>query len=106
MPPKTNELVVSAMRVGAKIVDNAIANVQSIFGKSISPLMNMMADTNNDELKNTPIVKYLPELTDAAKLGSAAIALLNQVRKDNIRNELGFPASQLCTWATPVGDGH
>ncbi len=45
---------------------------------------------------------HLDELTDANCIVTMSFAYMVQVRKDLVRNALGYPISKFCTWETPT----
>ncbi len=47
---------------------------------------------------------HLATMTDATCLITMSFASLTQVRKELVRNSLGFPIAKFCTWETVVGE--
>ncbi len=43
------------------------------------------------------------ELTDLVNMQIMSFTYLSQVRKELVRNALGYPLAKFCTWDTPVG---
>ncbi len=50
-----------------------------------------------------PTENHLEGLMDAVRLLSMSFASSNQVRKEAIRNAMGFPLARFCNWETTVG---
>ena len=101
--PKTNDVVWDSMKKGPQVVDASIQKVQTVLAKALVPVIHMVNDIGSGKTENKPVSEYLTPLTDVFRLGSAAFSLLNQTRKDVIRNDLGYPTSKICSWKYKVG---
>ena len=102
--PKTNDVVWDSMKKGPQVVDASIQKVQTVLAKTLVPIIHMVNDIGSGKTENKPVSEYLTPLTDVFRLGSAAFSLLNQTRKDVIRNDLGYPTSKICSWKYKVGE--
>ena len=45
---------------------------------------------------------HMQKISDIVRGLSAAFSILSQARKENVRNDLGFPMAKLCGWDTKV----
>ena len=102
--PKTNDCIWEAMKRGPQVTDASVQKVQTKLSKALVPIINMVDDIGSGKGTTKPVADYLDQLTDAFRLGSAAFSLLNQARRDIIRNDLGYPTSKICNWKFKVGD--
>ena len=104
--PKTNDIIWEKMNKGPQIVDAGMQKVQTIMSKAMVPIVNMVSGIGDGTLKDTPLQDYLTPLTDVMRLGFAAFSLMNQSRRDVIRNDMKYPINKLCHWKYPVGQEH
>ena len=102
--PKTNDAIWEAMKRGPQVTDASMQKVQTVLSKALVPIINLVDDIGSGKGTTKPVADYLNQLTDAFRLGSAAVSLLNQARRDIICNGLGYPTSKICKWKFKVGD--
>ncbi len=99
--PKTNPEVWEALNKGAQIVDLSVQKIQALQVAAMGVLLRLIDQIGNDSAGMTE--SHLEEITDANRIISMSFASMLQVRKDLIRNAMGFPLGKFCTWETPVG---
>ena len=76
-----------------KVQNMQVAGLSALFS-IIESLGNNIGDLNQDQLQ---------ALTDANIMACMGFSSMNQIRKDLIRNALGYPVAKFCTWDTRVG---
>ena len=99
--PRTNPEVWDELRPQHRVLDGHMQRSQGLLSSALSASINMLDQIGNGvggELEN-----HLPEISDIIRALSAAFSNLNQARKDNVRIDLAFPTSLICSWDTPVG---
>ncbi len=99
--PKTNNDVWDLMHKGNQVVDAATQRVQRLMAHGLSVILGIIDQIGRDQGGTTE--SHLQELTDATRLMTMGFSSLTQVRKELIRNSLGFPLAKFCGWDTPVG---
>ncbi len=99
--PRTNTEVWDNMSRGNQVVDNATQRIQSLQVHALSAILSIInaIGTGNGGLSES----HLGTLTDATRMLTMSFSSLLQVRKELIRNSLGFPLAKFCTWETVVG---
>ncbi len=99
--PRTNTEVWEILPRGQQVTDNATQRVQAMQVHALSALLSIINQigSGNGGMTET----HLSTLTDATRLITMSFANLTQVRKELIRNSLGFPLAKFCTWDTVVG---
>ena len=102
--PKTDEFAHNKLGKGPKVVDGLIQKIQTVMSKALVPLMHEISDMGDGVATQRSEADRLKQMTDAARLISAAFNLASQARKEVIRNNLKFPLNQLCNWSHSVGD--
>ncbi len=99
--PKTNPDVWELLNKGHQIVDSSTQRVQSLQVGVMSAVTRMVDAITNDTAG--PLSDYAQELTDVVTMHVMSFNYLSQIRKDVIRNALGYPLAKFCAWDTPVG---
>ena len=82
-------------------MDNGTQKVQKMMAHALSVILNIINQIGEGQADMTEV--HLQELTDATRILTMGFSNLNQVRKELIRNSLGFPMAKFCSWETPVG---
>ena len=98
--PCTNKSVWKDLSKGATIVDGQIQKVQTILGRALTILLKLIDEIGSGRGGSSD--DHLRVLSDAMRCTTASFSMLNQTRKDVIRNDQWEPMSQLCTWDAPV----
>ncbi len=98
--PKTNTEVWEALPKGVQVVDATVQRIQSLQAAALSIILRIIDQIGNDTAGITE--SHLDELTDANRIVTMSFAYMVQVRKDLVRNALGYPISKFCTWETPT----
>ena len=93
MPPKSH--VVPALMV------LAVQRVQSLQVNALSSIILIIEEICKEEAG--PTEDHLDALMDAVRLMSMGFSSCNQVRKESIRNALGYPLARFCNWEFTVG---
>ena len=99
--PKTNEDVYELMDKGPIIVDTSVQKNQLLLSKVLIILTQLFEAFDTDT--RVMVRDHQEALEDALKMLISCFSGLNQVRKDVIRNNMGYPLSKMCTWEIPVG---
>ena len=99
--PKTNVEVWELLHPGVKIVDASVQKIQSIQVAGLSAILKLL-DNYGKDIGNLD-EDQLQQLTDATNMACMAFSSMNQIRKDLIRNALGFPIAKFCVWDSVVG---
>ena len=89
------------MHKGVQIVDHSLQRLQTLQDSALLIILRIIDQIGTGNAGLTE--EHLRELTDANRLVTMTFTSANQVRKDLIRNALGFPLGKFCTWETPVG---
>ncbi len=99
--PRTNPEVWENLHRGTQMLDNQVQRVQLLQVNALSVILRIIDEigTNRGGLTES----HLEELTDANRMLSMGFSSLNQVRKEAIRNAMGYPLAKMCGWDTPVG---
>ncbi len=100
--PRTNPEVWELMSRGAQVADNATQRVQLMQAHALSSILEVINAVGNNTGGQTE--DHLNTMTDATRLITMSFASLTQVRKELVRNSLGFPIAKFCSWETPVGE--
>ncbi len=101
MVPKTNTEVWDLLPRGYQVADNGTQRVQTMQVHALSALLAIINEIGNGNGGTTE--SHLERLTDATRLLTMSFASLTQVRKELIRNSLGYPLAKFCTWENVVG---
>ncbi len=99
--PNTDQEVWENLDKGSQIADLGVQRSQSMQMTALSSILriiNAIGDGNAGLAED-----HLQILTDATRMITSSVSSLNQVRKDTIRNCMGWPIARLCNWKTPVG---
>ncbi len=99
--PKTNPEVWELMPRGYQVADNYTQKVQQILAHALSAILEIITAIGSDTGGSTE--SHLRTLTDAQRLVTMGFSWLTQIRKELIRNCLGFPIAKFCTWESLVG---
>ncbi len=99
--PNTGQDVWDNLDKGAQITDLGIQRSQGMQAAALSAILRIIHAIGNGTAGVTE--DHLQGLTDATRMITSSFSSLNQVRKDNIRNCMGWPIARLCDWKTPVG---
>ena len=99
--PKTNTEVWELLNKGVTIVDSSVQKIQSIQLAGLAALLRIIESVGNQTGDMTE--EQLQEMTDATIMTCMAFSGMHQIRKDLIRNALGYPVAKFCTWDTRVG---
>ncbi len=99
--PRTNTEVWDNLNHGYQTVDVGAQKVQSLQAGALTAIIRVIEEI----CKGTagPTESHLVELMDAVRLMCMAFASLSQVRKESIRNALGYPLAHFCNWDNIVG---
>ncbi len=99
--PKTNTEIWELMPRGTQVADNSVQKIQSVQVHALSALLAIIdaIGTGNGGCTET----HLTTLTDLTRLITMSFTSLTQVRKELIRNSMGFPVAKFCMWDTIVG---
>ncbi len=89
------------MNKGVQIVDLSVQRLQALQVAALSVILRIIDQIGSDSAGMTE--SHLEELTDANRLVTMSFAYMVQVRKDLVRNAMGFPVAKFCNWETPVG---
>ena len=100
--PRTNPKVWDLMNRGAQVADNATQKVQALQTHALSALLGIINAVGSNLGGATE--DHLETMTDATRLLTMSFASLTQVRKELVRNCLGYPIAKYCTWETAVGE--
>ena len=98
--PKTNKDVWEELRPGYRIADGQVQRVQGLLAAMLSISLRMMDAVGTGD--GGSLEQHLPQISDIVRGISASFSQLHQVRKETIRNDLGFPTGKFCSWDTPV----
>ncbi len=101
MTPRTDEEVYERLAKGQQIVDQAVQRAQTLQAAALTSLLLIIDNVGSD--KGRSAEDNLEDITNATRLITMSFGGLLQVRKEVIRNALGWPIARLCDWATPVG---
>ncbi len=99
--PKTDIEVFERLTKPQQIVDAAVQKVQSLQASALSSLLMVIDAVGSGTAGSTE--SQLEAITSATRLITMGFGGLHQVRKECVRNALGWPMARLCDWATPVG---
>ncbi len=99
--PRTNPEVWEHLHRGTQMVDGQIQRVQLLQVNALSVILRIIDEIGTNRAGLTE--SHLEELTDANRMVTMSFACLNQVRKEAIRNAMGFPLAKFCGWDVPVG---
>ncbi len=99
--PKTNADIWELLNRGVQIVDSTTQRVQNLQVSSLAVLVRIVDQIGGDEAG--ACADHVTELSDAVTMMVMGFSYLSQVRKELIRNALGYPLAKFCTWDTPVG---
>ncbi len=99
--PDTNKDVWELLKRGAQIVDSKTQTAQHL----IIATLSVMAKLNDKIASGTAgtCSDHDVELSDVVTMLVMGQSYLNQVRKELVRNALGYPIAKFCTWDTPAG---
>ncbi len=78
---------------GQQVADTATQRIQSFLAHGISAVIKIISAIGTDEGGSTET--HLQSLTDANCFLTMSFTTLSQVRKELIRNSLGFPLTKL-----------
>ncbi len=82
-------------------MDSNVQRTQSLLAHALSAILGIINEIGSGTAGLTE--SHLQTLTDANRLVTFSFSSLIQVRKELIRNALGFPIVKLCSWDFPVG---
>ncbi len=99
--PNTNKDVWELMNRGVQIVDSSTQKVQNLLVSVLAVLTRLLDNICNDTAGDC--ADHVTELSDSVLMGVMGFTYLSQIRKECIRNALGYPLARFCTWDTPVG---
>ena len=99
--PRLNNEVWELLRKGSVIVDSLLQKIQGLLSKAISIVLGIVDKIGSENGGNTE--DHLMDLSNCLRFLGATFSLLNQVRKDIVRNDVGDPIARLCNWETAVG---
>ncbi len=99
--PKTDVEVYERMAKPQQIVDHGLQRVQSLQAAALTSLLLVIDAVGSGTAGSTE--SQLEAITGATRLITMGFGGLHQVRKDCVRNALGWPIARLCDWSTPVG---
>ncbi len=99
--PRTNPEVWDMLNRGQQVADNGAQRVQSLMAHALSAIIEVINQIGSGTAGLTE--EHLQTLTDANRLVTMGFSSMSQIRKELIRNALGYPLGKLCTWETPVG---
>ncbi len=99
--PNTNRDVWEIMNRGAQIVDSTTQKVQNLLVSVLSIETKLMDSICSDTAG--ACADHMKELSDTVTMGVMGFCYLSQIRKEIIRNAMGYPLARFCTWDTPVG---
>ncbi len=99
--PRTNAEIWDNLNREQQTVDMATQRVQALQANAMTAIIRIIDAICRD--KAGPTEAHLQELMDAVRLISMSFSLMKQVRKEAIRNAMGYPLARYCNWETPVG---
>ncbi len=99
--PKTNPDIWELLQRGVQIVDSTTQRVQNLQVSSLSVLVKLVDQIGGDVAGSC--ADHVKELSDAVTMLVMGFTYMSQIRKELIRNALGYPLAKFCTWDTPVG---
>ncbi len=101
MVPQTDREVYENMDKGAQIADQAVQHSQRLQAHALSAILRVLNAIGHGNAGMTH--EHTRLLTDATRLISGSFTSGHQIRRDIIRNSMGWPLARLCDWRTPVG---
>ncbi len=99
--PRTNPEVWENLHRGVQMVDSQVQRTQLLQVNAMSVILRIIDEIGTNTAGMTEA--HLTKLTDANRMVTMSFSCLNQVRKELIRNAMGFPLAKFCSWDTPVG---
>ncbi len=99
--PRTNTEVWDLLSRGYQVADNSTQRIQLLQVHALSAILSIINAIGTGNGGTTE--SHLGTLTDATRMLTMSFSSLTQVRKELIRNSLGFPLAKFCTWDTVVG---
>ncbi len=99
--PKTNPEVWEQLNKGVQIADLSVQKLMSLQAAALSIILKIIDQIGTDSAGLTE--SHLRELTDANRIVTMSFTNMMQVRKDLIRNAMGYPLAKFCSWDTAVG---
>ncbi len=99
--PKTNADVWELLQRGVQIVDSTAQRVQHLQVAALSAVVKIVDQIGADTAGQC--VDHVQEMSDMVTILVMSFSYLSQIRKELIRNALGYPIAKFCTWDTPVG---
>ncbi len=99
--PETNKDVWELMKRGVQIVDSTTQRAQHLIISTLSILVKLVDQVSNDTAG--ACVDHDVKISDAVTMLVMGQSYLSQVRKELVRNSLGYPIAKFCTWDTLVG---
>ena len=99
--PTTETEIFELMDKGHQITDAALQKSQSLQAIALGSILRILNSNGNGRGGLTE--QHLEGLLDANRVITMSFSSVNQIRKELIRNCLGWPIAKLCTWSTPVG---
>ncbi len=99
--PRTNSDVWELLNRGHRAVDIGVQNAQNMQTHALTSIVRIVEEICNETAG--PTEKHLNALMDAVRLMSMVFSACNQVRKEAIRNALGYPVARFCNWDSAVG---
>ncbi len=89
------------MHQGHKAVDMGVQKVQNLQVNALASIIQILEEICKDQAGSTD--QHLDALMDSVRLMSMAFSSCNHVRKEAIRNALGYPIARFCNWEFEVG---
>ncbi len=99
--PRTNSEIWDNLNRGHQTVDVGTQRAQSMQVSALSVIIRIVDEISND--RAGPTEDHLIALMDAVRLMAMSHSSLNQVRKEAIRNAMGYPIARFCNWECVVG---
>ena len=102
--PRLNQEIYELLHRGVQIVDGNIQKVQHLQVAALSAILRIIEDYGNNLINISD--QHLDMLTDANRMVTMTFSYNHQVRKDLVRNAIGYPIARYCQWDTEVETEH
>ncbi len=86
------------MNKGVQIAELSVQKLMSLQAAALSIILKIIDQIGNDTAGLTET--HLRELTDTNRIVTMSFTNMMQVRKDLIRNAMGYPLAKFCSWDT------
>ena len=83
------------------MLDSGMQRVQSLLARALTAALEMLNTVGSNA--TSPLEDHLARMNNLVRGISQAFSSMNQLRKENVRNDAGDPIGRLCTWDYKVG---